>query len=77
MLKIKDNIELKIFCKQFNNIIKQAIIHGGDTGGAYFINEGGLLETIRNFLSWTGLNKYLTIYADDFPKLIIKEKIDD
>ena len=77
MIKIEQSIDLEIFCDFFNDIIEQAVIHGGDSGGIYCINEEKLLKSIQIFLDWTGLNKYLIIYKRDIPKLLIKEKVGD
>ena len=73
MIRKIDECNLEIFIDYFNDIIEQAIIHGGDAGGPYFVNEEKLLQSIIIFLNWTGLYKYLTIYKDDIPKLIIKK----
>ncbi len=73
---LDDEVDLQLFCDHFNEIIEQAIIHGGDTGGAYCCNEEELLKVISRFLSWMGLDEYLTIYKDDFPKLLVKNKIE-
>ena len=70
-----NDIELKIFCEHINSIIEEAIEHGGDCGGAYFSNQEALEHSIILFLNWVGLNKYVTLYKDNIPKLIIKEKI--
>jgi len=72
-----DEYELEIFIEKINDIIEQAIIHGGDTGGAYCSNEEKLLHSINMFLKWTGLDNYLTIYKDDIPKLLMKMKIQE
>lgn len=66
---------LHIFKDYLNKIIEEAIIHGGDYGGAYFINKEELISEIKRFLIWTGLNKYLIVYEDDYPILLEKDKI--
>ena len=73
-INLNDN-ELEIFCEHINSIIEEAIEHGGDRGGAYFSNQEALEHSIILFLNWVGLNKYVTLYKDSIPKLIIKEKI--
>ena len=67
---------LYIFKDHLNKIIEEAIIHGGDDGGAYFINQEKLIFEIKSFLEWTGLNEYLVVYNDDFPVLLEKRKIE-
>lgn len=68
---------LEIYCDYLNDIIEQAIIHGGDVGGAYFVNKEELIKSIKTFIDWTGLNKYLIIYKSDFPKLLIKNNLEN
>ena len=42
-----------------NEMLFMAYIHGGDSGGPYGVNEDGMLISVNNFLSHTGLdNKY-------------------
>ena len=67
---------LYIFKDYLNKIIEEAIIHGGDDGGAYFINQEKLIFEIKSFLKWTGLNEYLIVYNDNFPVLLEKRKIE-
>ena len=74
LLHITQN-NLHIFKDYLNKIIEEAIIHGGDNGGAYFINQEKLIFEIKQFLNWTGLDKYLIIYEDDFPILLEKNKL--
>ena len=72
-----DDVKLEIFCDIFNDIIYEAISHGGDYGGPYYTNKENLENKIDWFLKWTGLNKDLTIYKIDVPKLLIKNKINN
>ena len=74
LLHITQN-NLHIFKDHLNKIIEEAIIHGGDYGGAYFINQGKLIFEIKQFLKWTGLDEYLIIYEDDYPILLEKNKL--
>ena len=67
---------LHIFKNYLNKIIEEAITHGGDDGGAYFINQDNLITEIKAFLRWTGLDKYLIVYNDDYPMLLEKSKIE-
>ena len=42
-----------------NDLIVQAIKHGGDGGGTYFSNENGLISAINAWLKFKGImNKY-------------------
>ena len=75
LLHITPN-NLHIFKDYLNKIIEEAIVHGGDDGGAYFINQEKLIFEIKSFLNWTGLNEYLVVYNDDFPVLLEKRKIE-
>lgn len=54
-----------LFVSQLNDIIDNAVIHGGDSGGAYFSNTDGLIGAMRYFLKWTGLNKTVGIMNND------------
>jgi hypothetical protein len=74
--ELKEDV-LDIFCERINEIIKEAVVHGGDIGGIYCINQEDLEKSIKRFLDWTGLNKYVVIYKDDIPSLIEKSKISD
>lgn len=78
MKEFRENeISLEIFCRYFNNIISEAITHGGDTGGPYFVNEEGLKEAINNFLIWSSLKEVVTLYdCSHYPQLIIKRRIE-
>ena len=33
-----------------NKVIREAIMHGGDSGGAYFSNNKGLMESVEDLL---------------------------
>ena len=41
-----------------NNIIDEAIIHGGDSGGAYCRNSKDLLEILKKALVFFELSEY-------------------
>lgn len=40
-----------------NSIIREAIVHGSDHGGAYEINEEGLRESISDWLEYHDLSE--------------------
>lgn len=40
-----------------NNIIAEAIEHGGDSGGAYYSNRDRLIKAMHNLLSWASIEK--------------------
>lgn len=46
-----------VLIERINNIIQEAIEHGGDVGGAYYSNRDGLIREMRHFLRWAGLDK--------------------
>lgn len=57
------NIEREI--KLVNRIIKEAIVHGGDYGGPYYINELRLKSAITDWMEAKGLTeKYLIRSVD-------------
>lgn len=51
-----------------NEIVAQAVIHGGDSGGPYYTNSSVLYKTLRNWLIEECL-------IDEF-KIVQKEYID-
>lgn len=73
-IELNDNT-LDIFCEWMNNIIEAAIIHGGDAGGAYCCNQEELERHIQILINWLGLQEKVIIYRDDFPKLLLKDKL--
>jgi hypothetical protein len=54
----------KYFMEKINRIIAEAIEHGGDCGGAYFSNRDGLVDEMKDFLCWAGLDKDYGIMDD-------------
>lgn len=53
--------------KLINDIIKEAIIHGVDSGGSYEQNEEDLTRAVNNWLSYKGLSdkyKLVRCYSD-------------
>ena len=46
-----------VLINKINSMIKEAIEHGGDSGGAYFSNEEALTREMKYFLRWSGLDK--------------------
>lgn len=67
---------LEVFCNIVNDIIEQAITHGGDTGGAYYINQEELESSINYFIEWLGIEDRVILYKDDRPKLLLKDKLE-
>ena len=66
--------ELDIFCIFINDIIEQAISHGGD-GGAYYTNQEELEQSIYCFIHWLGIEDKVVLYRDKEPKLLLKTKL--
>ena len=52
--------EKTILVECLNDIIKNAVIHGGDCGGAYMSNPQGLLEAIETLRKWR-LSDYIIV----------------
>lgn len=46
-----------LLLRYMNNIIAEAIEHGGDSGGAYYSNRDGLIKEMHYFLRWAGFDK--------------------
>lgn len=64
------------FLDWVNKIISEAIEHGGDEGGAYYSNKDGLLNTMKHFLRWSGLNKkYGIMYEEGWARFYKKDDI--
>lgn len=74
-IQVRDEDELNILCDYLNRIIEEAILHGGDSGGPYYINKVDLIDAIKSFLSWVGLEREVIIYENNIPKLLLKTKI--
>lgn len=45
-----------------NNIVEQAIYHGGDIGGPYFCNGDGLCEAMEKYLVYKGFDKDTEVF---------------
>ena len=59
------NVASRVHIERLNRIIHEAIIHGGDSGGAYFINDEGLTKEMRYYLNWTGLKETVGIMNEE------------
>ena len=44
-----------------NSVIREAIVHGSDNGGAYEINEDGLRESVSEWLEYHDLSEKYTL----------------
>lgn len=44
-----------------NDIVKEAIRHGGDSGGAYFTNHKKLFSALTYLKNWLGLDGYAVV----------------
>ena len=44
-----------------NEMIEEAILHGGDMGGPYESNEKNLVEAMTKFQRWYGLKDYIIV----------------
>ena len=65
-----------------NNIIIQAIIHGGDDGGPYCCNKKELYNSIKQLIIQNNLEHDYEIaflhidgYTDKFPQIILKGEL--
>lgn len=68
-MRIEKEIQL------INEIVCQAIIHGGDAGGSYSSNTGGLVKTLNNWIKAKGKeNLYrvgITKFLDESNRIVI------
>lgn len=53
-----------------NNIIEQAIYHGGDIGGPYYCNKNDLMIAIFELIKYKGLENQYDIVDDDMIQII-------
>lgn len=58
-----------------NKLIDEAILHGGDAGGAYLTNREGLEKAIDNYLEVTGIKPLVDVYwkDEDDPLLVVND----
>ena len=42
-------------------MIEEAVFHGGDGGGPYYVNQKGLVESMQKYLKSINLDKVLEI----------------
>lgn len=58
-----------------NKLIGEAILHGGDGGGAYLTNREGLEKAIDEYLETTGIKPLVDVYwkDEDDPLLVVND----
>lgn len=58
-----------------NKLIDEAILHGGDGGGAYLTNREGLEKAIDNYLDAMGIKPLVDVYwkNEDDPLLVLND----
>lgn len=59
--------------KYLNNVLTEAIYHGGDGGGAYFSNEEALLKSLNELLDYLKLSNVCEISKDKYDMIQLKE----
>lgn len=69
-MKDYTNLCVSVMMDYINKIIEEAVIHGGDTGGAYFTNMDNLVSKMRGFRRWAGLEEYKICVINDIPKFM-------
>ena len=57
--------EITIQVDALNKLIGEAILHGGDSGGAYLTNKEGLEKAIDDYLGTTGIKPLVDVYWKD------------
>ena len=70
------NIEYEI--ELINNIIKESVVHGGDSGGAYFSNTKKVYLVIQEWLNYHNLSDIYTIdeqelEGEPYPQIVYKK----
>lgn len=63
-LECLERIEVNL-TRMVNDIIEEAIEHGGDSGGAYCTNTEGLVKAMKRFLNWCGYKDRIGIMNED------------
>jgi len=46
----------EVLAEHINEMISQAVVHGGDAGGPYCSNDEKLIESMKSFSKWYGLD---------------------
>lgn len=59
-----------VMMEYINEIIEEAVSHGGDEGGAYFTNMDNLVSKMRDFRTWAGLDEYKICVVNEIPKFV-------
>lgn len=54
-----DDTDKAILTDHINKIIREAIDHGGDSGGAYFTNREKLKSAMGQLICWLSLHDYV------------------
>ena len=56
-----------------NQIIEEAVFHGGDSGGPYFCNDIDLDDAIKRFIHYIGADDLYNIeWGDQIPKIVLR-----
>lgn len=73
-----DDTDKAILTDYINKIIREAIDHGGDSGGPYFVNGEELHDAMRRLKMWLSLKDYVICggkkYYMYYEKLISEEE---
>ena len=65
--------EAKKMVDIINTVVEQAVIHGGDAGGPYFVNYESLDRALCLFLTETQLGKFCAIQqSTDTPIIVLR-----
>lgn len=60
----KFDFSLKDLVSRVNDVIKESIAHGGDSGGAYFCNWDGFISAVTNLLYLIDKDHELVLVVD-------------
>ena len=53
--------DMEFLVQQVNAVVKEAIRHGGDSGGAYYTNHKKLFSALTYLKNWLGLDGYAVV----------------
>lgn len=70
-------ISKAILAQYINDIVEEAVSHGGDLGGAYMSNPEGLYAILDRFRRWTCMDEYVVVHAPCGMALMKPVKLDE
>lgn len=68
------DFEMYNFCIYLNNVIENAVHHGGDVGGPYYSDKESLTKAMKRLLKWLDIYDGKVLIDEDgyVPKFYVK-----